>query len=138
VLRILSPLKSIVHRPRPGLNPRTLSPVASTLTTRPPRTMQKKIVANVIKSHYVFKIWKNVVHHYTSISNTIFVGFEVLTAVSTKNFYQTTRRYNPEDSHLPNYNICFLYPCHVFFFWSQSQANKFNYLFRAVTYTVTK
>jgi hypothetical protein len=45
------------------------------------------------------------------------VGFEVLTAVSTKmaialmmeaartsetlvNFYQTTRRYNPEDSHL--------------------------------------
>jgi hypothetical protein len=40
----------------------------------------------------------------------ILVGFEVLTAVSTKmavrtsetlvNFYQTTRRYNPEDSHL--------------------------------------
>jgi hypothetical protein len=25
-----------IHRPRPGLNPRTLSPVASTLTTRPP------------------------------------------------------------------------------------------------------
>jgi hypothetical protein len=47
------------------------------------------------------------------------VGFEVLTAVSTKmavfwvdgclpgcsaNFYQTTRRYNPEDSHLRNLN----------------------------------
>jgi hypothetical protein len=45
------------------------------------------------------------------------VGFEVLTAVNTKiavfwvvaptfetlaNFYQTTRRYNPEDSHLRN------------------------------------
>jgi hypothetical protein len=48
----------------------------------------------------------------------LIVGFEVLTAVSTKmavfalmmeaastsetlvNFYQTTRRYNPEDSHL--------------------------------------
>jgi hypothetical protein len=31
----LSPLK--IHRPRPGLNPRTLAPVVSTLTTRPPR-----------------------------------------------------------------------------------------------------
>jgi hypothetical protein len=45
----------------------------------------------------------------------MFVGFEILTAVSTKmalmmeaartsetlvNFYQTTRRYNPQDSHL--------------------------------------
>jgi hypothetical protein len=26
-----------IHRPRPGLNPRTLGSVASTLTTRPPR-----------------------------------------------------------------------------------------------------
>jgi hypothetical protein len=26
-----------IHRPRPGLNPRTLGPVASTLTTRPQR-----------------------------------------------------------------------------------------------------
>jgi hypothetical protein len=26
-----------IHRPWPGLNPRTLGPVASTLTTRPPR-----------------------------------------------------------------------------------------------------
>jgi hypothetical protein len=26
-----------IHRPRPGLNPRTLGPVASTLNTRPPR-----------------------------------------------------------------------------------------------------
>jgi hypothetical protein len=38
----------------------------------------------------------------------LFVGFEVLMAVSTKtseklvNFYQTIRRYNPEDSHLRN------------------------------------
>jgi hypothetical protein len=31
----LSPLK--IHRPRPGLNPRTSSPIASTITTRPPR-----------------------------------------------------------------------------------------------------
>jgi hypothetical protein len=31
----LSPLN--IHRPRPGLNPRTLGPVASTLTTSPPR-----------------------------------------------------------------------------------------------------
>jgi hypothetical protein len=35
VLLILSPFK--IHRPRPGLNPRTLGPVASTLTTTPPR-----------------------------------------------------------------------------------------------------
>jgi hypothetical protein len=41
------------------------------------------------------------------------VGFEVLTAVSTKMavfwvvapFYQTTQRYNPEDSHLQE-NLC--------------------------------
>jgi hypothetical protein len=32
---VLSPLK--IHRPRPELNPRTLDPVASTLTTSPPR-----------------------------------------------------------------------------------------------------
>jgi hypothetical protein len=32
MLRTLSPLK--IDRPRPGLNPRTLGPVASTLTTR--------------------------------------------------------------------------------------------------------
>jgi hypothetical protein len=32
----LSPLK--IHRPRPGSNPLTLGPVASTLTTSPPRT----------------------------------------------------------------------------------------------------
>jgi hypothetical protein len=33
--RFLSPLK--IHRPRSGSNPRTLGPVASTLTTSPPR-----------------------------------------------------------------------------------------------------
>jgi hypothetical protein len=32
----LSPLK--IHRLRPGLNSRTLGPMASTITTRPPRT----------------------------------------------------------------------------------------------------
>jgi hypothetical protein len=31
----LSPLK--IHRPRPDLNPRTSNPIASTITTRPPR-----------------------------------------------------------------------------------------------------
>jgi hypothetical protein len=31
----LSPLK--IHQPRPELNPQTLGPVASTLTTSPPR-----------------------------------------------------------------------------------------------------
>ena len=34
--KVLSPLK--IHRPRPGSNPRTLGPVASTLTTSPPRS----------------------------------------------------------------------------------------------------
>jgi hypothetical protein len=28
-----------IHRPRPGLNPRTLGPMVSTITTRPPRTV---------------------------------------------------------------------------------------------------
>jgi hypothetical protein len=41
VLRIFITLK---NRPRPGLNPRTLGPVASTLTTSPPRTTGCKIV----------------------------------------------------------------------------------------------
>jgi hypothetical protein len=36
VLRILSPLK--IHCPRPGLNPRTLDPMARILTITPPRT----------------------------------------------------------------------------------------------------
>jgi hypothetical protein len=36
VLRILSPLK--IHRPRPDLNLRTLCPLASTITTKLPRT----------------------------------------------------------------------------------------------------
>jgi hypothetical protein len=36
VLQILQPLK--IHRPWPGLNPRTLGSIQSTLTTRPPRT----------------------------------------------------------------------------------------------------
>jgi hypothetical protein len=36
VLRILSPLE--IHRPRPGLNLRTLGPMVSTVITRPPRT----------------------------------------------------------------------------------------------------
>jgi hypothetical protein len=34
--RFLPPLK--IHRPRQGLNPRTFGPIASTKTTRPPRT----------------------------------------------------------------------------------------------------
>jgi hypothetical protein len=34
--RFLSPLN--IHRSRPGLNPRNLGPIASTITTRPPRT----------------------------------------------------------------------------------------------------
>jgi hypothetical protein len=37
----LSPLK--IHRPRSGSNPRTLGPVASTLTTSPPRSTMEYI-----------------------------------------------------------------------------------------------
>jgi hypothetical protein len=37
MLRIFIALKH--HRPRPGLNPRTLGPAASTLSIIPPRTM---------------------------------------------------------------------------------------------------
>jgi hypothetical protein len=50
--------------------------------------------------------------HWQSIwyeNSSSLVGFEVLTAVSTKmavNFYQTTWRYNPEDSHLLNSSSC--------------------------------
>jgi hypothetical protein len=38
VLRILTPLK--IPRPRPGLNPQTLSPMTSTLTIISPRTTE--------------------------------------------------------------------------------------------------
>jgi hypothetical protein len=37
----LSSLK--IHRPRPGMNPRNLGPMTSTITTRPPRTTAKPI-----------------------------------------------------------------------------------------------
>jgi hypothetical protein len=78
--------------------------------------------------------WAVAVAELTNRNNhSYFVGFEVLTAVSTKmavfwvvtpcslialmmeaartsetliNFYQTTRRYNPEDSHLPFIPCC--------------------------------
>jgi hypothetical protein len=40
VLRIFITLKKN-HRPRSGSNPRTLGPVASTLTTSPPRLVMK-------------------------------------------------------------------------------------------------
>jgi hypothetical protein len=36
VLRILSPIR--IHRPRPGLNPRAIDQLASTITNRPSRT----------------------------------------------------------------------------------------------------
>jgi hypothetical protein len=48
------------------------------------------------------------------------VGFEVVTAVSTKmavfwvvevNFYQSTRRYNPEDSHLRRSEVVLKMAC---------------------------
>jgi hypothetical protein len=53
---------------------------------------------------------------FISTPELFYVGFEVLTAVSMKmavdwvvapcslvDLYETTRRYNPEDSHLQNY-----------------------------------
>jgi hypothetical protein len=41
VLQIFIALKS--HSPRPGLNPQPLGPVASTLTTTPPRRLKDHI-----------------------------------------------------------------------------------------------
>jgi hypothetical protein len=77
------------------------------------------------RSYFTEKLLMLICLNYATLIKT--VGFEVLTAVSTKmavfwvvarciallmeaartcetlvNFYQTTRRYNPEDSHLPN------------------------------------
>jgi hypothetical protein len=39
--RFLSPLN--IHRPRPGLNPRTLGPMASTPTISPPRPLKRSL-----------------------------------------------------------------------------------------------
>jgi hypothetical protein len=48
----LSPLT--IHRPRSGSHPRTLGPVSSTITTRPPRSTQLIIsVPNVARKLYV-------------------------------------------------------------------------------------
>jgi hypothetical protein len=41
---VLQVFITLNHRPRPGLNPRTLGPVASTLTTSPPRAAQRHLV----------------------------------------------------------------------------------------------
>jgi hypothetical protein len=47
----LSPLK--IHRPRSGLNQRNLGPVASTLTTSPPRTTLEEMVPSCWRSKKV-------------------------------------------------------------------------------------
>jgi hypothetical protein len=41
-----------IHHPRPDLNPRTLGPVASTLTTRPPRAT-RLIITTHIKTNFM-------------------------------------------------------------------------------------
>jgi hypothetical protein len=50
VLGFLSPLK--IHRPRSGSNPRTLGPVASTLTTSPPRYSLTIVYLNLCHSKH--------------------------------------------------------------------------------------
>jgi hypothetical protein len=69
----LSPLQ--IHRPRPGLNPRTLGPMTST----PPRTLSEVVSDGGIK--HLLKCWL------------------IWTQVTLVKFYWTTRRYIPEDSH---------------------------------------
>jgi hypothetical protein len=46
MLLILSPLK--IHRLRAGLNPRTLGPMQSTITTRPPRATDLVVEAEML------------------------------------------------------------------------------------------
>jgi hypothetical protein len=41
-----------IHRPWPGLNPRTLGPVASTLTTRPPRATYNNNTHYLLSVHH--------------------------------------------------------------------------------------
>jgi hypothetical protein len=59
----LSPLK--IHRPRPGINPRTLGPMASTITTRPPT-----VTPNMLKSsnrslkRLTSGVWNTIVCHF--------------------------------------------------------------------------
>jgi hypothetical protein len=52
VLRFLSPLKS--HRPLPGLNPRTLGPVASTITARPLRATWNVATLMLVQNSWVY------------------------------------------------------------------------------------
>jgi hypothetical protein len=48
-----------IHRPRPGLNPRTLGPVASTLTTRPPRATTLSLLFNFSLEDAIRKVQEN-------------------------------------------------------------------------------
>jgi hypothetical protein len=83
----------------------------------------RNVVHIEIKRKYHVSLWvilfRDIIEMYIYFSSSTFngrgkvslVGFEVLTAVSTKMavfwvvvyFYQTTRRYNPEDSHLRSF-----------------------------------
>jgi hypothetical protein len=57
-----------IHRPRPVLNPRTLGPVASTLTTRPPRA-----TGTCNQAHEIIQF---VTSHFEPIYFLYFEGFE--------------------------------------------------------------
>jgi hypothetical protein len=66
-LRFLSPLK--IHQPRSGLNPRTLGPVASTLTTSPPRSTLSDLIQYKINSSTITKIFLCYKHHHTQTTH---------------------------------------------------------------------
>jgi hypothetical protein len=66
-----------IHRPRPGLNPRTLGPVASTLTTRPPRATHLSQYFSLIQGK------QNFIKQNPTNSNclTVHLGLELVSSL---------------------------------------------------------
>jgi hypothetical protein len=87
----LWPLK--IHRPRPGLNSQTLGPMASMITTTPPRPTNQY---NLVEVYRLLEI------HAASITELL-ITLMIQTGSTSEasvSFYQTTWRNIPEDSHL--------------------------------------
>jgi hypothetical protein len=65
--RFLSPLK--IHRPRPGMNPRTLGPVESMITTRPPRPTKMLLNETNNRTAWLFfRMTYTVISHLITVS----------------------------------------------------------------------
>jgi hypothetical protein len=72
-----------IHRPRPSLNPRTLGPVASTLTTTPPRAMKKlTLPTKIVESSTVCVSRATYIKRIMDIQQSPLISFNVSFSLS--------------------------------------------------------